>query len=118
MPEKMRVNISVRPVRKCFVARSFRIFCHSNLRIRLKDSPGTYYSERKVTCQARFGRLCYIPNAVLSGEDACDCVGLMLEINKRKYCDPEGRPIPEKLAGIAEIIQKMIADCVSLDSMD
>jgi len=42
----------------------------------------------------------------------------MLEINKRKYCDPEGRPIPEKLAGIAEIIQKMIADCVSLDSMD
>ena len=61
---------------------------------------------------------CYIPNAVLSDEGSCDCVGLMLEINKRKYCDPEGRPIPEKLAGIAEIIQKMIADCVSLDSMD
>ena len=57
---------------------------------------------------------CYIPNAVLSGKSACDCIGIMLEIHKRKYCDQAGRSIPQKLEMIAETIRKILADCVPL----
>ena len=53
---------------------------------------------------------CYIPNAVWYGKSSCDCIGIMLEHHKRIYCDEQGRPVPEKLARIREMIRKIITD--------
>ncbi len=57
---------------------------------------------------------CYIPDSVMTGECGSDFIGLMLEFNKRIYCDEGGNSIPEKLAVIREIIRQVIADCVAL----
>ena len=56
----------------------------------------------------------FVPNAVLSGKSRCDCISVMLEINKRVYCDPNGDSIPEKLDIIQEIIRRMMTDCVEI----
>ena len=58
---------------------------------------------------------CFVPNAVLSGKNGCDCVSVMLEFHKRTYCDGQGRPIPEKLGRIRRILLQVMADCVDLD---
>ena len=57
---------------------------------------------------------CFIPNAVLSGESACDLAAVMLEIHKRTYCTAEGRPIPEKLQAIAGTVRRIMTDCAAI----
>ncbi len=57
---------------------------------------------------------CLIPNAVLSGRCGTDCAAIMLEINKRTYCDRFGRSVPEKLKKIRDIVTLIMADCVDL----
>ena len=57
---------------------------------------------------------CLVPNALLSGKSACDCAGIMLEFNKRVYCDEQGNSIPEKLAAIRNVIRQVLCDCVEL----
>ena len=58
---------------------------------------------------------CFIPNNVLSGRCKCDYVGIMLEFNKRIYCDESGKPVSSKLDAIRNIIRQVVADCVNLD---
>lgn len=53
---------------------------------------------------------CLIPNAVMSGRSGTDCAAVMLEINKRTYCDREGRSIPEKLERIEGIVRRILED--------
>jgi len=56
----------------------------------------------------------YVPNSVLSGESPCDCISVMLEINKRVYFGQDGRPDPAKMETIRNIVQRIINDCVVL----
>ncbi len=57
---------------------------------------------------------CLVPNAVLSGRCGTDCAAVMLEINKRTYCDRYGRSVPEKLKRIETVVSLILADCVML----
>ncbi len=58
---------------------------------------------------------CYIPNTVLSHKSNTDLAAVMLEINKRTYCDKCEKPVPEKLRRIEKIIRQIVADCVTLE---
>ena len=57
----------------------------------------------------------FVPGAVMRGTVRCDCRSVMIEVNKRVYCDGEGRSIPEKTAQIAEIMKRILADCVEME---
>ena len=57
---------------------------------------------------------CLIPNAVLSGASTCSCISVMLEINKRIYCNAAGQAVTDKLLSLQGIVQKIINDCVTL----
>ena len=50
----------------------------------------------------------------MSGESGCDCIAVMIELNRRIYCDEQGEFIPEKLEKILGIIQRIIEECVVL----
>ena len=58
---------------------------------------------------------CFVPNAVMNGTCGTDFIGIMLEVNRRAYCDEAGEPVPEKLAAVREVVQRIIVDCVDLD---
>ena len=49
-----------------------------------------------------------VPNAVLNGTSACDCESIMLEWNKRVYCDADGVPEINKIERIRKTITKFI----------
>jgi N-formylglutamate amidohydrolase len=53
-----------------------------------------------------------VPGAVLRGTVRCDCASIMLEWNKRVYCNAQGRPAAASLARIREIVRR-IADLSS-----
>lgn len=56
----------------------------------------------------------YVPETVSDGKARCDFAGVMLEFNRRAYCDSAGRPDPERLARIRGVISRIMADCVDL----
>ena len=56
----------------------------------------------------------FISNAVMNGSVRCDCQSVMIEVNKRVYCDEEGHSFPEKTAEIASILKRILVDCVEL----
>ncbi len=55
---------------------------------------------------------CLIPGDVLNGKTHCDCASIMLEWNKRVYCDERGIPA----AGAMDRIRKTIAQIAELSS--
>ena len=57
----------------------------------------------------------FIPNAVLSGESTCDIVSVMLEFNKRIYCDENGNCDEVRAHQIRNLVRRILADCVDLE---
>lgn len=57
---------------------------------------------------------CFVPDAVMRGESGCDCISIMIELNRRIYCDGRGETVPEKVTRIREILQQIMVDCVEL----
>ena len=55
---------------------------------------------------------CLVANAALSGE--VDCIAVMLEFNKRIYCDSSGIPIPNTVKRIERIMEALTAACADL----
>ncbi len=55
-----------------------------------------------------------VPNAVLGKEVSCDCASIMLEWNKRVYCNERGIPDAGTMEGIRQTVSR-IAE-LSLDS--
>ncbi len=56
----------------------------------------------------------YIPEDVRGGKSDCDFVGVMLEFNRRAYCDDRGDSDRHKPRDIKEAIRQIMADCVDL----
>ena len=56
----------------------------------------------------------FVPDAVWSGKSRCDCVSVMIEVNKRIYCDAMGNGIQEKLDQIQNVIRRIMVDCVEI----
>lgn len=56
-----------------------------------------------------------VPNSVLNGTSGCDCISIMLEWNKRTYCDMNGIPDSGKLEEISGIIQRITDGCADLE---
>ena len=52
----------------------------------------------------------YVPENVLYGQCDCDFIGVMLEFNKRCYCDSNERSINKRLELIRSTIRRVIAD--------
>ncbi len=55
---------------------------------------------------------CLVPNAALSGE--VDCIAVMLEFNKRIYCDSSGASIPNIVERIRRIMEDLTAACTDM----
>ncbi|MBR2531921.1 MAG: N-formylglutamate amidohydrolase [Lachnospiraceae bacterium] len=51
---------------------------------------------------------CFVPDTVMRGESSCDCISVMIELNRRIYCDEKGESVPEKLERIQEIMQRIL----------
>ena len=52
---------------------------------------------------------CYVPNTVMKGR--ADCIPVMLEFNKRVYCDETGAPVPDALGRLRRLLEQMAAEC-------
>ena len=55
---------------------------------------------------------CLVPNSVLSGE--CGGISVMIECNKRIYCDRSGKPDEKKIAQLRGILKDIVSDCTTL----
>ncbi len=55
---------------------------------------------------------CYVPSAAKT--DEVSCIALMLEFNKRIYCDKNNNLIPGVTKEIRKAVEYLIADCVKL----
>ncbi len=56
-----------------------------------------------------------VPNSILNGTSGCDCISIMLEWNKRTYCDMNGIPDSGKLEEISGIIRRIADGCADLE---
>ena len=56
----------------------------------------------------------FIPNAVWSGKSTCDCISIMIEMNKRAYLDLQWNVIPEKVKDIQTVIKRIMPDVLTL----
>ena len=56
----------------------------------------------------------YVPENVLYGQSSCDFAGVMLEFNRRCYCDEEGHPTDSRLELIKSAVRRVISCCGSL----
>jgi len=56
----------------------------------------------------------FVPNAVLSGNSSCDLISVMLEFNRRVYCDEQGNVDVAKTEQIRKLIRRILCDCVDL----
>ena len=57
----------------------------------------------------------FVPGCVLDGNSSCDLVSVMLEFNKKLYCDENGKPIEAKVEQIRKLVRRILVDCVDLD---
>ena len=57
----------------------------------------------------------YIPETVLADPSAYDFAGIMLEFNRRIYCDGTRETLPEHRESIRKAINRIMADCVELE---
>ena len=56
----------------------------------------------------------FVPNAVLNGSSSCDLVSVMLEFNKKLYCDRNGNADEVKTEQIRKLMERILADCADL----
>ncbi|MBR2660417.1 MAG: N-formylglutamate amidohydrolase [Clostridia bacterium] len=57
----------------------------------------------------------FVPDAVLKGNSSCDLVSVMLEFNKKLYCDENGKADEVKEELIRKLMLRIVCDCVDLD---
>ena len=58
---------------------------------------------------------CYVPESVFSGASGCDFTGIMLEFNRRAYCDNQDNVLPDRIEMLKAVIRKVMVDCVDLE---
>ena len=57
----------------------------------------------------------FVPGCVLDGSSSCDMVSVMLEFNRKLYCDGNGKPVEAKTEQIRKLVRRILVDCVDLD---
>jgi len=56
----------------------------------------------------------YVPEDVMSGRADCDFIGIMLEFNRRAYCDAAGNTLLERTGLIRSVIAEILEDCAGM----
>ena len=56
----------------------------------------------------------FVPGCVLDGSSSCDLISVMLEFNRKLYCDEIGKPVEAKTEQIRKLMRRILADCVDL----
>ena len=56
----------------------------------------------------------FVPGCVLDGSSSCDLISVMLEFNRKLYCDENGKPIEAKMEQIRKLVRRILVDCVDL----
>ena len=56
----------------------------------------------------------FVPGCVLDGNSSCDMISVMLEFNRKVYCDENGKPAEAKMEQIRKLVQRILADCVDI----
>ena len=57
----------------------------------------------------------FVPGSVLDGSSSCDLISVMLEFNRKLYCDENGEPVEAKTEQIRKLVEQILADCVDID---
>ncbi len=57
----------------------------------------------------------FVPQNVLDGNCTCDLISVMLEFNRKLYCDGNGKPVETKTEQIRKLVQRILTDCVDID---
>lgn len=57
---------------------------------------------------------CFVPDIIVDGECETDCVAIMIELNRRTYCDEKNNSVPEKTEKIRKIMQRIIEECIGI----
>lgn len=57
---------------------------------------------------------CFVPNIVLKSKGHRDFVGVMIEVNKRFYCDRQGDVIHGRMLQLRQILEKVLVDCIGV----
>lgn len=56
----------------------------------------------------------FVPGSVLDGSSSCNLVSVMLEFNRKLYCDGNGKPVEAKMEQIRKMVRRILTDCVDL----
>ena len=57
----------------------------------------------------------FVPGTVLDGSCSCDLISVMLEFNRKLYCDENGQPEETKMEQIRKLVRRILCDCVDID---
>ncbi len=57
----------------------------------------------------------FVPGSVLDGSSSCDLISVMLEFNRKLYCDENGEPVEERMEQIRKLVRRILVDCVDID---
>ena len=57
---------------------------------------------------------CFVPKVVLNSGRRRDFAGIMIEVNKRFYCDQDGDVIEGRILQLRQILEKMLVDCIGV----
>ena len=57
-------------------------------------------------------RGCFVPNVVLKSGRRRDFTGIMIEVNKRFYCDRNGDAIEGRLLQLRQILEKVLVESI------
>ena len=57
---------------------------------------------------------CFVPNYVMNSNLRKNFAGIMIEVNKRFYCDQNGDAIEGRLMQLRQILEKVLVDCIAV----
>ena len=56
----------------------------------------------------------FVPGCVLGGSRSCNLASVMLEFNRKLYCDENGKPIEAKIEQSRKLVRRILVDCADL----
>lgn len=56
----------------------------------------------------------FVPGCVLDGSSSCDLISVMLEFNRKLYCDGNGKPAEAKTEQIRKLVREILTDCADI----
>ena len=59
----------------------------------------------------------FVPECAQDRSSSCDLISVMLEFNRKLYCDGNGKQVEAKMEQIRKLVRRILCDCVDLDQL-